>query len=330
MTIYTRYRAAMQTALGEVILDLLDTVAPLDPPSEVGTEALVRLESKRFTLTRLPVDDHALTNAARALLDLLDSDVIDRPQTVGEVVASVGRYSVAFDEAKAALRGLVDGQPPSDPVTRASEIHGIVSSALNLLHENLLDAGSAEAQQEAWADTAEALTAEIALRALADDLGRLRVLVDDRQADRCVVIPETGSVLHRYACDFGPDCPAPGGGRPAAPTRDTVRALFDAQQAKVDRQKLYDDVFTELSMFEGYDGQDEAMGDALHDLTERLVALSAAEPPRETAGFIYDPEADRWCCIACEQWSDEGADVGTIAHADHSGVAAEPNEEPEQ
>lgn len=67
--------------------------------------------------------------------------------------------------------------------------------------------------------------------------------------------------------------------------------------------------------------------DEVKAVLDALLSRSAADPPSEAAGFIYDPESDRWCCIACEQWSDEGADVGTIAHADHSGVAAEPNEE---
>lgn len=56
-----------------------------------------------------------------------------------------------------------------------------------------------------------------------------------------------------------------------------------AEPEQVD-QKLYDDVFSELSTFESYDGQDEAMGDALHDLTRRvtdLLSRSAAEPPSE-------------------------------------------------
>lgn len=72
-----------------------------------------------------------------------------------------------------------------------------------------------------------------------------------------------------------------GSGRAAAgspPPTPAWQGIFDAQQAKVDRQKVYDDVFSELSMVEGFDGTDDAEHDRLHDLTERILALTSPPP----------------------------------------------------
>jgi hypothetical protein len=49
---------------------------------------------------------------------------------------------------------------------------------------------------------------------------------------------------------------------------------------------------------------------------DRVRVVRATDQPTKRQPFAYDPEAGRYCCTVCDQWSDEDEGDETIEHLD--------------
>ena len=124
----------------------------------------------------------------------------------------------------------------------------------------------------------------------------LNTAVGGRSAERCVVVPETGSVLHRYACDFGPDCPAPGG-RSAAPTReqDDERPDDSVRRTSLGAQRLVAAIDAHVAKTHEplAAGKDPAVAAQLFSEDSIELLLKAREVVALLSRSAEPPEVDR-------------------------------------